>query len=269
MKKIRMILIALCLCFCINVQKSYASENMKFVDVSSKSWYYKVVKEASELGIMTGIDQTHFAPNAPMSRAMVASVLHRMSGCPQVSATSTFKDVKEGAWYENAVIWACENKIISGYNSETFGPNDDVTRQQMAVMMCNYSRFLGRDTMSSQELNGFKDYKSISNYALPAMRWIVENRIVTGTKDYHLNPQDNATRAECAKILLLTKEGHGDLSVSLPEAEPMYYWTPGGKSYHSIKDCPTLKRSTTIIEGELNKAIQSGKTDPCNICINN
>lgn len=173
-----------------------------FVDVPSKNWYYDTVLEAYELGLMTGTDESHFSPDQPMSRGMVATVLYRMAGAPDIQYKSIFGDVPKSAYYAQAVTWAYQNKIISGYGNGKFGPDDNVTREEMAVMLCNYARFTGMKVNSNQSLEKFKDYKNVTSYAIPSMRWVVEKGIITGTEDRKLNPISEATRAECAKMLL-------------------------------------------------------------------
>ena len=179
-----------------------AKRNFIFNDVNSKYWYYDTVKQVYQLGLMTGTTDTTFEPDKPMSRGMVATVLYRMAGAPDVKYQSVFSDVPKTAYYAQAVTWAYQNKIISGYGNGKFGPDDNVTREEMAVMLCNYARFEGIKVSSSQSLNKFKDYKNTTAYAIPSMKWVVEKGILSGTEDNRLNPIADASRAECAKMLL-------------------------------------------------------------------
>lgn len=173
-----------------------------FKDVSPKAWYYDTINEVNQLGLMTGTTSTNFSPDSSMSRGMVATVLYRMAGAPNVIYKNIFNDVNKSDYYAQAVTWAYNNKIISGYSNGKFGPNDNVTREQIAVMLCNYARYKGVKINSNKDLSAFKDKGKISSYAIPSMKWVVEKGIITGTEDKKLNPTNNATRAECAKMLL-------------------------------------------------------------------
>ena len=178
--------------------------SLPFSDVNTKSWYFGTVYEVYKNSLMTGTTSTTFSPDSPMTRGMVATVLYRMAGAPNVAYKNIFDDVNKSDYYAQAITWAYNNKIISGYSKGKFGPNDNVTREQMAVMLCNYARFKGQKVDSVKDLSGFRDYKSITSYAVPSMRWVVEKGIMNGTEDKRLNPTTNATRAECAKMLLQT-----------------------------------------------------------------
>ena len=172
-----------------------------FKDVSSDKWYYGTVLEANELGLMTGTTSTTFAPSSPTTRGMVATILHRMAGTPSVTYKKIFSDVPDGKYYSKAVTWAANKGVINGSNGK-FMPGSNVTRQDMAVMICNYAKFKKINTSSNQSLTKFKDYKNVSSYAEASMKWCVEKGILSGTADGKLNPKANATRAECAKMLL-------------------------------------------------------------------
>ena len=177
--------------------------NNNFVDVDTSSWYYETIKEAYNLKLMTGTDSTHFSPDKQMSRGMVATVLYRMAGAPNVTGKSKFSDVKDGLWYSKAITWAANSGIISGYQNGKFGPDDNVTREQMAVMLRNYAMKRGLDTKTTNNLTKFKDYKNVTSYAKSAMGWAVDKGIISGANNgTRLNPTSNATRAECAKMLV-------------------------------------------------------------------
>lgn len=113
----------------------------RYSDVSNKMWYYDVVERVSSLGLMTGTSDTEFSPNGTMSRAMVVTVLYRMAGQPAASGISAFKDVKDGLWYTAPINWAVENGIATGYNADSFGPNDCITREQICVMIYRKGQF--------------------------------------------------------------------------------------------------------------------------------
>lgn len=185
-----------------SAELTIAERNFIFTDVNSKYWYYDTIKQVYQLGLMTGTTDTTFEPDKPMSRGMVATVLYRMAGAPNVTYQSVFSDVPGTAYYAQAVTWAYQNKIISGYGNGKFGPDDNVTREEMAVMLCNYARFRGMQVNSNQGLETFVDYKNTTAYAVPSMKWVVEKGILSGTDDGRLNPTYDASRAECAKMLL-------------------------------------------------------------------
>lgn len=176
--------------------------NIPFTDVKKGDWYYTTIKRVYSLGLMTGINETEFDPNSAMSRAMVVSVLHRMSGKPSVSYKKIFADISNRMWYTTPVIWAATNKIVNGYTEDnTFRPNENITREQVAVIIRNYIKSQGIDTSKVANLQNFKDDDKVSSWAKSAIGWAVENGIMSGTTDGYLNPKNNATRAECAKML--------------------------------------------------------------------
>ena len=132
-----------------------------------------------------------------MTRGMLAKVLHNLSNTPAASAEADFTDVN-GEYFADAVAWAAEAGIISGYGDGLFGPNDSITREQLAVML---HRFAGKPAANGPAL-AQKDTKQISEYALPAMRWAVEYGIISGKADNMLDPKGQATRAEVASMLM-------------------------------------------------------------------
>lgn len=168
---------------------------------------------------MTRLNESQFGPNRNITRGMVATVFYRMSQGSS-SYRTIFSDVKPGLYYSEAITWAYENGILSSYsNSNRFGPDDYITRQDLSVIAARYSHYLGRDTNSNIDLSGFHDYQQISSYAYTSVNWIISKRIMNGSNEY-IKPSSNATRAECAKIFLLTKKGHGDVSASIPSGNP-------------------------------------------------
>lgn len=194
---------------CIECGDTYekAIEYKVYEDVLDTQWYYKTIQSMAKLGFMTGTSDTTFEPESSMTRAMVVSVLYRMAGKPKMTYEERFTDVKEGQWYTTSVIWAATNKIVSGYDTDgTFRPMDNITREQVAVIIRNYMKSLGMDTSTVDDLSKFKDSEKVSNWAKSAIGWAVEAGIMSGTTDGYINPQDNATRAECAKMLLKAYE---------------------------------------------------------------
>lgn len=170
--------------------------NNPFTDVSEGDWFYEAVRFVQENGLMNGYSDGRFGANDTLSRAQLAQILFNKEGRPAVSGGG-FNDVDSGAWYADAVTWAAENGIVGGYGNGTFGPNDPITREQLAVMLWRYS---GSPAATDKELH-FNDTDEISGFALEAMRWAVENGILNGYGDGRLGPQGQATRAQVAQML--------------------------------------------------------------------
>ena len=175
---------------------------LPFTDVADTAWYYDSVKGVYELGLMTGMDSTTFAPGNPMTRAMAATVLYRMAGNPDVTFEEKFPDVEDGHYYSAPVTWATENGIVNGYTDGKFRPNGNITREQLVKMLYCYGEMLGLDTSARADLTTYTDAAQISNYAKEPMSWAIANGIVSGTGNGQLKAKNNATRAEVAKMLL-------------------------------------------------------------------
>lgn len=174
-----------------------------FDDVNKGDWYFDSVIYNFKRGLMTGKTDTTFAPLENIARAQFAVILHRMEGKEPVEFTPVFPDVAEGVWYTDAVLWANGKKIVTGYtNTGTFGPADNITREQMAVMMYRYAQYKGYDVSKMADFSPFEDASSVSGYAQEAMSWAVGTGIITGKYEgTRLDPQGNALRAECAIII--------------------------------------------------------------------
>ena len=171
--------------------------NNPFTDVSESDWYYEAVRFVQEQGLMNGYSDGRFGPNDTLSRAQLAQILFNKEGRPGVNYLLDFSDVAGEAWYTEAVRWAASQGIVGGYGNGTFGPNDPITREQLAVMLWRYS---GSPAATNKELH-FNDTDEISGYALEALRWAVENGILSGYGDGRLGPQGQATRAQAAQML--------------------------------------------------------------------
>jgi uncharacterized repeat protein (TIGR02543 family) len=178
--------------------------NNQFSDVGIKDWYFDAVAFVCEKGFFSGLSKNMFAPNATMTRGMLVTVLYRMAGEPSVNTTGDFFDVAKGSWYEKAVSWALDNKIVSGLGDKRFLPDAPVTREQMAVILYNYNRRLQKDytpTASKSALDRFQDKDKVSKWAVEGIRWAVETKIVRGKNINRLDAANTATRAEVAEIL--------------------------------------------------------------------
>ena len=168
-----------------------------FVDVPATSWAADAVAFASAHELFIGTGANQFSPNLPMSRGMLATVLHNLERNPYQPVTGAFADVNSGAWYVEGVAWAAANGIVTGYGGGQFGPNDNITREQLAVMLWRYA---GRPAATSRELR-FADAYRASDWALEALRWATENGIINGKGGGILDPAGQATRAETAQML--------------------------------------------------------------------
>ena len=173
----------------------------RFNDVPVTAWYYDGVRSAFENGLMNGVSETEFVPDGTFSRAMLVSTLYRMAGEPEVSGTAAFADVPDGAWYEDALVWAVENGIVNGITETAFAPDAPVTRQDLAVMLLRYE---APETVETAELDGFTDAGDIADYAVEAVGAAVESGIMSGVTDTELMPRENVTRAQAA--LMLTRQ---------------------------------------------------------------
>lgn len=173
---------------------------LPFEDVSESEWFYSVIKYVYENGIMVGTSDTLFEPNITVSRAMVVTTLWRIEGEPLANQNNPFTDVNVD-WYEEAIAWAAENKIVLGYGDELFGPEDAVTREQMATILYRYAEYSGADVSAQNSLNGYTDAQLISSYALQSMQWANAMGLITGRTGTTLEPDGTATRAELAAVL--------------------------------------------------------------------
>ena len=189
----------------VDVAVSFRTEGaagLPFLDVAEGSWYYDAVSYVYEHGLMTGTSDTAFAPDANLTRAMMATVLWAMEGSPVVNYAMTYTDVSGGAWYAEAVRWATSEGVVSGVGDNRFDPDAPITREQMAVMLYAYAAHKGYDTdHNSAEARTFHDYDAISGWALTAMEWAVDAGLIGGKPGNILDPAGTATRAEVATIL--------------------------------------------------------------------
>ena len=176
-------------------------DSMRFDDVSKGDWFYKDVEYVYNEGIMDGVSKREFAPNETLTRAMIVKILYRIEGEPAGHRSSDFNDVESGRWYTGAVAWAAEKEIVKGYGNGKFGPNDPVTREQLAAILYRYTQYKGwSTTTASGNLDGFKDAASVSSYAVDAMNWAVDEGLLKGANN-KLSPKSNATRAQVAAII--------------------------------------------------------------------
>lgn len=185
------------------VKATETPSETKFNDVSANDWFASAVDYVTGKGMMNGTADNTFSPKANTTRGMVVTVLYRLENQPSTSAAS-FTDVASGAYYANAVAWANANGIVSGYGSGKFGPNDKVTREQLAAILYRYAQYKKYDVSVGEDTNilSYTDAQTITQYAIPAIQWACGAGVVTGKSGNKLDPQGNATRAEVAAMLM-------------------------------------------------------------------
>lgn len=176
-----------------------------FVDVAEGTWYYDAVKYVNENSLMAGTSATTFAPDLTTTRGMIVTILYRLEGSPDIEDEIwgyPFKDVDANAWYATAVYWARMNGIVAGYSDELFGPNDTITREQMATILYRYAQYKGYDTTAKADLSQYTDAAQVGSWATDAIRWANAEGLVSGTSSTTLSPQGSATRSQAATILM-------------------------------------------------------------------
>ena len=172
-----------------------------FTDVSEKDWFYGDVMFVYENGLMLGTSKTLFSPHGTATRGMMATILWRMEGSPVPKGKNSFTDVEAGKWYADAITWTAENGIFAGYGKDKFGPDDPITREQLAAIFYRYADYKGYDLTVKGNLDKFKDADKITDYAKTAMQWAVGSGLMKGKSGNLLDPQGTATRAEIAAML--------------------------------------------------------------------
>ena len=173
-----------------------------FSDVAENDWFYDAVRYVCKEGLMSGTSLSSFEPNLETTRGMIVTILYRMEKQPEVTGSNTFNDVSMNAWYYDAVSWGAENGIVKGYNSETFGPNDKITREQLAAILYRYATYKGYIMKEPADLSIYTDSVNISSWAVESIKWAVSEGLVSGTTSTTLNPLGFATRAQTATCLM-------------------------------------------------------------------
>ncbi len=170
-------------------------------DVLVKAWYHDAVDYVVEHGIMTGTSATTFEPNTTLSRAMVAQILYNLEGQPTVTGESTFTDVS-GHWAIDAITWAQKTGVVTGYENNTFRPNQAVTREELAQVLYNYAQYKKITLPALGDLSKFPDGDKVSPWARTAMKWATGLGVINGYEDSTLEPGGDSTRAQAASILM-------------------------------------------------------------------
>ncbi len=186
----------------IDCEKAVMAANLPFKDISPKGWYYKNIGYVYSRNVMQGMNEEEFGTSRTLARAQFAKMLYRMNGEPEIAYEDKFPDVKKGEWYTDAVLWANQIEVVTGYtDTGKFGPSDNITREQMAVMMYRYAQYKGYNLDNQDDISRFWDASSITPFAEEAMSWAVGNGIITGKDSRTLDPKGYAIRAECAAII--------------------------------------------------------------------
>ena len=173
-----------------------------FTDVPEDAWYKEAVDYVYANGLMSGTSATTFAPSTQLSRAMMVQILYNLEEQPVVTESAAFTDVAANVWYADAVDWAAGEGIVSGYGNGRFGPDDLITREQMALILYGYAQYKGYDVSAGGELSSFTDGASTSGWAAEAVRWAVGSGLLSGKGGGVLDPRGTATRAEAASIFM-------------------------------------------------------------------
>lgn len=185
--------------------------DLPFADVGPDTWFNSYVANVYEKGIMTGLSETSFGAYDNLARAQFALILYRMNDEPAVIFEQKFHDVPANIWYTDAVLWASDEGVVTGYSNGNFGPGDNINREQMAVMMYRYANSKGYDTSQKADISQFNDASRVSDFAQEAMKWAYGTGIITGKyNETALEPQGNATRAECATIITRFLDQYGE-----------------------------------------------------------
>ena len=184
-----------------NVYARFSGSGLPFADVPSGSWYYDDVAYVYDTGLMTGLTATTFGPNLSTTRGMIVTILWRMENEPAAKHGCPFADVRRGSYYEQAIAWASENGIVTGFDASTFAPDRAITREQLVAILFRFAAYRGMDAVTLREtLSSFQDQAAISVYAVSALNWAVGEGLMQGTGD-KLEPTGNATRAQVAAML--------------------------------------------------------------------
>ena len=178
------------------------SSSTPFLDIRTH-WAKSAIESAVAKGLFAGTSPTTFHPDQAMNRAMLVTVLYRMEKEPTAEGDGKrFADVPAGAYYAKAVAWASAKGIVAGYSDTQFGPEDTITREQLAVILNRYATYKGYNTSKTADLAAFQDADQISEWARVPVQWANAMKLLNGRTSTTLAPKGSATRAEVAKILV-------------------------------------------------------------------
>ncbi len=167
-----------------------------FTDVNTH-WAKDAIDFVSSHELYRGTSETTFSPGRGMTRGMLTMVLHNLENNPKHFTDSNFTDVTENDWYRESVLWAAEKGLVSGYDNGSFGPNNNVSREQVAVMLWRYAGSPVVETPLE-----FDDSAMVADFAKDAMQWAAARGIISGTGSNSLDPKGTATRAQVATMVM-------------------------------------------------------------------
>ena len=180
------------------------SHALPFTDLAAGAWYEDAVAYVYRHDLMSGYSEDLFGPNNDLSRAQLCQIIYNMEGRPTVAGGSSFSDVADGAWYTDAVTWAASQGIVDGYGGGLFGPDDNITREQLASILYRYAQAKGYDVSIGEDTNilSYTDASDVAEYAISAMQWACGSGVITGISESALAPRGEATRAQAAMMLM-------------------------------------------------------------------
>jgi len=195
----------------VNIEVIYGEEQTEekpveqpvFSDVSERDWFYDAVQTVLEKGLMSGAGEDAFLPQQNATRGMIAAILYRMSGESYPDEASIFPDVKEGAYYNSAVVWGTDHSVLRGYEDGLFRPNRTITREELALLIYNFAKYKGLDVSNIEGMGiyEFTDFAEISDWSMIAVRYCINAGLLSGRDDGSFDPHGLATRAEVASVI--------------------------------------------------------------------
>ena len=247
LKRLAALLTAAALSLAMSVTVLAAEADTGFADVAPDAWYADAAVYCRDNGLMSGTSGTTFSPDTAMTRSMLATVLYRLAGSPAVTGSDAFTDTSDGAWYSDAVLWAFQEGIISGYGNGLFGANDPVTGEQIATILWRYS-----GSPAAEAGAAFADADDIASWAVSAVDWARANGYVNGVDGNRFDPDGTATRAQVATILMRYDQGS---QATTPEPTPgedarilvAYFSRYGNTDYGDDVDATT---SASVVAGD-------------------
>ena len=213
LRRMGAMLMALALVLSLSVTAFAAVEDTGFSDVAADDWFAASAVYVRDNGIMNGTSATTFNPGGTTSRGQITAILYRAAGSPAVSGGSAFQDVADTAYYADATVWASANGIVTGYADGTFGPDDPITRQQLAAILWRYA-----GSPAASVGADFADESAIASYASTAVDWARDTGVITGRDGNLFDPNGRATRAQAAVILHRYLELLGSDTEETPDA---------------------------------------------------
>ena len=174
---------------------------LPFSDAGRGDWYYTAVQFVYANRMMSGTAGDSFSPNTPTTRGMIVTILHRLEGSP-TGGSKVFPDVDQSLYYAAPIAWASSQGLVNGYDTGGFGPEDAITRQQLAAILYRYAESKGYDTSARGSLNSFHDAAMVNDYAVEPIRWAIGTGLISGMDDGTISPTGRATRAQVATILM-------------------------------------------------------------------